>query len=77
MKKRLDVLLVEQGLPERRSPAQALVLAGRVPGHAKPDDQLHEAPALGLTEPARYLPRGADNLATSHGPFSLDPRGLV
>ncbi len=32
MKKRLDVLLVERGLAESRAQAQALVLAGLVPG---------------------------------------------
>jgi hypothetical protein len=36
MKKRLDALLVERGLAESRTQAQALVMAGRVPGHAKP-----------------------------------------
>ena len=35
-KKRLDVLLVERGLAESRAQAQALVMAGRVPGHSKP-----------------------------------------
>src|SRR4030095_10971398 len=35
MKKRLDVLLVERGLAESRAQAQALVLAGLVPGHTK------------------------------------------
>ena len=46
-KRRLDALLVERGLAETRSRAQALVLAGRVwsgerrldkPGHAVPAD---------------------------------------
>ncbi len=36
MKKRLDVLLVERGLAESRSQAQALVLAGLVRGYEKP-----------------------------------------
>ena len=43
MKKRLDVLLVERGLADSRSQAQALVLAGRVPGHAKAGMQVEEA----------------------------------
>ena len=34
-KKRLDVLLVERGLAESRAQAQALVLAGLVPGYEK------------------------------------------
>ena len=36
VKKRLDVLLVERGLADSRAQAQALVLAGLVPGHSKP-----------------------------------------
>lgn len=42
MKKRIDVLLVERGLAESRTQAQALVLAGRVPGFAKPGMQVEE-----------------------------------
>ena len=41
-KKRLDVLLVERGLAETRSQAQALVLAGRVRGHSKAGEQVDE-----------------------------------
>ena len=41
-KKRLDVLLVERGLAESRSQAQALVLAGLVRGHDKPGEQVAE-----------------------------------
>ena len=40
MKKRLDVLLVERGLAESRSQAQALVMAGLVRGHSKPGEQV-------------------------------------
>ena len=42
MKKRLDVLLVERGLAESRTQAQALVLAGLVPGFDKPGTQIAE-----------------------------------
>ena len=76
MKKRLDVLLVEQGLAESRSQAQALVLAGRVPGHAKPGEQVDEASALELTEPPRYVSRGGEKLATALDAFGVDPAGL-
>ena len=41
-KKRLDVLLVERGLAESRAQAQALVMAGRVPGHSKPGEQVDD-----------------------------------
>ena len=42
-KKRLDVLLVERGLAESRAQAQALILAGLVPGHSKAGEQVDEA----------------------------------
>ena len=76
MKKRLDVLLVERGLAESRSQAQALVLAGRVRGHAKPGEQVDEAAALELTEPPRYVSRGGEKLANALDAFEVDPRGL-
>ena len=41
-KKRLDLLLVERGLAESRTQAQALVMAGRVPGHSKAGEQVDE-----------------------------------
>src|SRR2546430_10599825 len=63
LKKRLDVLLVERGLAESRTQAQALGLAGRVPGYAKPGMQVDEAAQLpGATLP-RYGSRGARKLA--------------
>ena len=39
VQKRLDVLLVERGLRRPRTQAQALVMAGLVPGHAKPGNR--------------------------------------
>ena len=45
-KKRLDLLLVERGLAESRAQAQALVMAGRVPGHTKAGEQVDEAAEL-------------------------------
>ena len=55
MKKRLDVLLVERGLAESRAQAQALVLAGRVPGYAKPGTQVDETAALEVEQPPPYV----------------------
>ena len=46
MKKRLDVLLVERGLAQSRAQAQALVLAGRVPGYEKAGQQVDESAEL-------------------------------
>ena len=54
-KKRLDVLLVERGLAESRAQAQALVMAGRVPGHSKPGEQLDDAVHLEVDAPPPYV----------------------
>jgi 23S rRNA (cytidine1920-2'-O)/16S rRNA (cytidine1409-2'-O)-methyltransferase len=75
VKKRLDVLLVERGLAESRSQAQALVLAGLVPGFDKPGTQVDEAAALDVEQPARYVSRGGDKLANALDAFSVDVRG--
>ena len=63
MRKRLDVLLVERGLAESRAQAQALVMAGRVPGHAKAGEQLDESIELTVDRPAPYVSRGGEKLA--------------
>ena len=75
MKKRLDVLLVEQGLAESRSKAQALVLAGRVPGYDKAGQQVEESVGLEVTEPARFVSRGGEKLAHALEAFGVDPAG--
>jgi 23S rRNA (cytidine1920-2'-O)/16S rRNA (cytidine1409-2'-O)-methyltransferase len=62
VKKRLDLLLVERGLAESRAQAQALVLAGRVPGHAKAGEQVDEAVELVVERPPRYVSRGGEKL---------------
>ena len=63
MKKRLDVLLVERGLAESRAQAQALVLAGRVPGYEKAGQQVDESAELTVTQPPRFVSRGGEKLA--------------
>jgi 23S rRNA (cytidine1920-2'-O)/16S rRNA (cytidine1409-2'-O)-methyltransferase len=75
VKKRLDVLLVEQGLAESRSQAQALVLAGRVPGYDKAGQQVDESVELEISEPARFVSRGGEKLAHALEAFSVDPAG--
>jgi 23S rRNA (cytidine1920-2'-O)/16S rRNA (cytidine1409-2'-O)-methyltransferase len=72
VKKRLDVLLVERGLAESRSQAQALVLAGRVPGHAKPGEQLADDVDLEVEQPPRFVSRGGEKLQNA-----LDAFGVV
>ena len=63
MRKRLDVLLVERGLAESRAQAQALVMAGLVPGHAKAGEQVDEAIELVVEQPPPYVSRGGEKLA--------------
>jgi 23S rRNA (cytidine1920-2'-O)/16S rRNA (cytidine1409-2'-O)-methyltransferase len=65
MKKRLDVLLVERGLAESRAQAQALVIAGLVPGYDKPGHQVAEDADLQVERPARFVSRGGEKLANA------------
>jgi 23S rRNA (cytidine1920-2'-O)/16S rRNA (cytidine1409-2'-O)-methyltransferase len=75
MKKRLDVLLVERGLAESRSQAQALVMAGLVPGHAKAGEQVDEGVELTVDQPPRFVSRGGDKLEHALDVFEVDVRG--
>ncbi len=71
-KKRLDVLLVERGLAESRSQAQALVLAGLVPGHTKPGEQVPGDAVLEVEAPPRYVSRGGEKLRNALDAFGVD-----
>jgi 23S rRNA (cytidine1920-2'-O)/16S rRNA (cytidine1409-2'-O)-methyltransferase len=62
MKKRLDVVLVERGLAESRSQAQALVLAGLVRGYEKPGAQVSDDVVLEVERPPRFVSRGGEKL---------------
>jgi 23S rRNA (cytidine1920-2'-O)/16S rRNA (cytidine1409-2'-O)-methyltransferase len=75
VKKRLDVLLVERGLAESRAQAQALVMAGRVPGFDKAGQQVDEAAELKLTEPARFVSRGGEKLDHALDVFAVEVAG--
>ena len=75
MKKRLDTLLVERGLAESRSQAQALVLAGRVPGYEKPGQQVDEAAELAVDAPPRYVSRGGEKLRNALDALGVDVEG--
>jgi 23S rRNA (cytidine1920-2'-O)/16S rRNA (cytidine1409-2'-O)-methyltransferase len=75
VKKRLDVLLVERGLAESRSQAQALVLAGRVRGHAKPGEQLADDVDLEVEQPPRFVSRGGEKLQNALDALGVDPSG--
>ncbi|MGH2935921.1 MAG: TlyA family RNA methyltransferase [Gaiellaceae bacterium] len=76
MRKRLDVLLVERGLAESRTQAQALVLAGLVPGHEKPGEQVDDAAPLELKGRPPYVSRGGEKLAHALDALGVDPAGL-
>ena len=74
-KKRLDVLLVERGLAESRSQAQALVLAGLVVGHDKPGEQLADDVELVVERPPRFVSRGGEKLRNALDALGVDPAG--
>ena len=76
MKKRLDVLLVERGLAESRTQAQALVMAGLVPGYDKPGQQVAEEAELTVKQAPAYVSRGGEKLANALDALGVDPAGL-
>jgi len=75
VKKRLDVLLVERGLAESRAQAQALVLAGLVPGFAKPGQQVEDDAELVVDRPPPFVSRGGEKLAHGLDGLGVDPAG--
>jgi 23S rRNA (cytidine1920-2'-O)/16S rRNA (cytidine1409-2'-O)-methyltransferase len=75
MRKRLDVVLVERGLAETRSQAQALVMAGLVPGYDKPGTQVADDVELVVERPPRFVSRGGEKLANALEALGLDPAG--
>jgi 23S rRNA (cytidine1920-2'-O)/16S rRNA (cytidine1409-2'-O)-methyltransferase len=75
VKKRLDLLMVERGLAESQSQAQALVLAGRVPGYEKPGTQVDERVEVEVEAPPPYVSRGGKKLAHALDRLEVDPTG--
>ncbi|MBT4491005.1 MAG: TlyA family RNA methyltransferase, partial [Rhodospirillaceae bacterium] len=85
-KKRLDVLLVERGLAESRSKAQALIMAGNVHLGAVGADRRLDKAGQELPVDAEITVRGRDHPWVSRGgvklahgleAFSIDPTGLI
>jgi 23S rRNA (cytidine1920-2'-O)/16S rRNA (cytidine1409-2'-O)-methyltransferase len=82
---RLDALLVDRGLAETRSKAQALVLAGKVRvgdgdrarRDHKPGDQLDPDATVTLDEPSPYVSRGGHKLAAALVAFAVEPDGAT
>ena len=72
MKRRLDILLVERGLAESRTRAQALVMEGkvRVAGQTeyKPSRQVDDETSVEIEAPPRFVSRGGEKL---EGAFEL------
>lgn len=83
---RLDQLLVERGLVESRTRAQALILAGKVrvgEGDGarrdhKPGDQVDGATTtIAVEQPEPYVSRGGHKLAAALDVFRIHPAGLT
>jgi 23S rRNA (cytidine1920-2'-O)/16S rRNA (cytidine1409-2'-O)-methyltransferase len=81
-KQRIDLLLVERGLAESRTKAQALVMAGAVVvGETrvdKPGALVDPGAPVRLKDdaaPQRYVSRGALKLEKALDAFPVDPRG--
>jgi 23S rRNA (cytidine1920-2'-O)/16S rRNA (cytidine1409-2'-O)-methyltransferase len=82
---RLDQLVVDRGLAESRTRAQALILAGSVrvgEGDAaradrKAGELVPEDAVVTLTEHDPYVSRGGHKLAAALDAFGIDPSGLV
>ena len=80
MKTRLDVLLVQKGLAESRTRAQALVMEGkvRVDGQTevKASRQVDESAAVEVETPPRFVSRGGEKLEGAFCRFKdLDATG--
>jgi len=81
-KLRLDQLLVDRGLAESRSRAQALVMAGAVYSETKRLDKagLQVAPDIAIEVKGQdhpWVSRGGLKLAHALDHFGIDPEGLV
>jgi 23S rRNA (cytidine1920-2'-O)/16S rRNA (cytidine1409-2'-O)-methyltransferase len=84
-RQRLDQLLVERGLAETRSRAQALILSGHVrvgEGAAartdrKSGDLVENTIALEVEAPPPFVSRGGLKLRAALDAFGLEPVGLV
>lgn len=82
VKKRLDILLAEQGLAESREKAQRLIRAGMVKVNdqpaTKPGQQVDDTLPITVEGGARYVSRGGEKLqgAMDHWPH-LHPEGQI
>ena len=85
LKVRLDQLIVERGLAESRSRAQALLIGGKVRVGVgdrarvdrKPGDLVEATAPIEVVAPEPYVSRGGHKLAAALGAFGVDPAGRV
>jgi len=81
LKKRLDLLLVEQGLAESRTQAQRLIHAGlvRVAGQVadKPGTLVATSAEIALQARPRFVSRGGEKLEAALVRFGLNVGGVV
>ncbi len=80
-KQRIDSLIVERGLVESRTKAQALIMAGEVmvEGKAviKPGTLVNEEAVITILEPPPFVSRGGIKLEYALGQLQLDVSGRV
>jgi len=82
---RLDQALVDRGLAESRSRAQALILAGKVrvgEGDSarldrKAGDLVDDGASITIDQPEPYVSRGGHKLAAALDAFGIDPAGMT
>jgi 23S rRNA (cytidine1920-2'-O)/16S rRNA (cytidine1409-2'-O)-methyltransferase len=80
--KRADLLLVERGLVETRSRAQALIMAGLVHSDTKRIDKAgqtlaEDAPLTVKSKDHPWVSRGGVKLAAGLDKFAVDPTGMT
>jgi len=81
-RERLDTLLVDRGLAETRSKAQALILAGRVEVAGRAETKAGtlvpgEAEIFLKPAPHQFVSRGGEKLAGALAHFQVNPAGQV
>jgi 23S rRNA (cytidine1920-2'-O)/16S rRNA (cytidine1409-2'-O)-methyltransferase len=78
---RLDIALVDRGIAETRSKAQALILAGdvRVDGQvvARAGQRITPEQSVSLKERRRFVSRGGDKLQHALDQFGIEPAGFI
>jgi len=81
VKQRLDVIMVERGLADTRTKAQALIMAGQVSTDDrildKPGQSFDDQIVLHLKDQSRYVSRAGEKLASVAPALALDFRGKI